>query len=439
MLITASEVASVAHGTLVGLDCEASGIAFDSRTLRRGEAFVALGGDADGHDYLLSAAAAGASFAIVQRGKSVDALTCIEVDDCDVALTALGRHCRERLTATLGGRVIGITGSVGKTSTKDLVLAVLRSKFAKAHGPEKSLNNDIGVPVTIINAPDACGALVLEMGMRGLGEIARLCAVGVPQIGVITEVGDAHSERVGGIDGVVKAKAELLHGLPETGIAIVNSDSVNAMKTVHNISARVVTFGSSETAAVRWEIVSVDDRGCCTVRFTADNQSAVGVIPLPGIHMASNAAAAVAVGHSCGIGIEQCVEALANVQSAPQRMQWVTGQHGLRILDDSYNANPVSVAAALRTIAESPAKQRFAVLGVMAEVSDSVNVHRGIAALCGQLGIELLALETDLYGTTALSVAEIIDALRELDSNNVVVVKGSRMAATERVVHSLIS
>jgi len=437
MLITASEVASVAHGTLVGLDCAASGIAFDSRTLRRGQAFVALVGDANGHDYLLSAAAAGASFAIVQRGKSVDALTCIEVDDCDAALTALGHHCRERLTATLGGRIVGITGSVGKTSTKDLVLAVLRSKFTNAHGPEKSLNNDIGVPVTIINAPDACDALVLEMGMRGLGEIARLCEVGRPQIGVITEVGDAHSERVGGIDGVVRAKAELLRALPESGIAVVNSDSVNAMKTVHNMSARVVTFGSSETAAIRWEIVSVDERGCCTVRFTADNQSAVGVIPLPGTHMASNAAAAVAVGISCGIEIEQCVEALLNVQSAPQRMQWVTGQHGLRILDDSYNANPVSVTAALRTIAEVPAKQRYAVLGVMAEVSDSANVHREIIALCRQLGIELLALETNLYGTTALSVTEVVDALRELDSNNVVVVKGSRMAATERVVQAL--
>ena len=366
-------------------------------------------------------------------------LTCIEVDDCDAALTALGRHCRERLASSLGGRVVGITGSVGKTSTKDLVLAVLRSQFTNAHGPEKSLNNDIGVPATIVNAPDTCDALVLEMGMRGLGEIARLCAVGIPQIGVITEVGDAHSERVGGIEGVVRAKAELLQALPESGIAIVNSDSVNAMKTVHSISARVVTFGSSETAAVRWEIVSVDERGCCTVRFAADNQSAVGVVPLPGIHMASNAAAAVAVGISCGIGIEQCVQALLHVQSAPQRMQWMTGAHGLRILDDSYNANPVSVAAALRTIAESPAKQRFAVLGVMAEVSDSVKVHGEIAQLCGQLGIELLALETGLYGTTALSVTEIVAVLSERDSSNVVVVKGSRMAATERVVHSLIN
>ena len=438
MLIIASEVASVAHGTLVGLDCEASGIAFDSRTLRRGQAFVALGGDADGHDYLSSAAAAGAPFAIVRRGKSIDALTCIEVDDCDAALTALGRHCRERLASSLGGRVVGITGSVGKTSTKDLVLAVLRSQFMNAHGPEKSLNNDIGVPVTIINSPEACDALVLEMGMRGFGEIARLCEVGHPQIGVITEVGDAHGERVGGVAGVIRAKAELLQALPESGIAIVNSDSVNAMKTVHNISAHVVTFGSSETASVRFEIVSVDERGCCTVRFTAENQSAVGVVPLPGTHMASNAAAAVAVGISCGIGIGRCVEALANVQSAPQRMQWMTGPRGLRILDDSYNANPVSVAAALRTIAETPAARRCAVLGVMAEVTDSAAAHQEIAALCRQLGIELLSLETDLYGTSAMTVTQIVAALSELDSNNVVVVKGSRMAATERVVHALI-
>ena len=437
MLITASEVALVAHGTLVGLDCEASGIAFDSRSLRHGQAFVALVGDADGHDYLQPAAAAGAPFAIVQRGKSIAALTCIEVDDCDAALTALGRHCRERLSASLDGRVIGITGSVGKTSTKDLVLAVLRSKYSNAHAPEKSLNNDIGVPVTIINAPDSCDALVLEMGMRGLGEIARLCEVGHPQIGVITEVGDAHSERVGGIEGVVRAKAELFQSLPSSGVAIVNSDSVNAMKTVHGIAAQVVMFGSSETASVRGEIVSSDERGCCTVRFTAGDESAVGTVPLPGIHMASNAASAVAVGLACGIGITQCVQALSNAQSASQRMQWVTGRNGVRILDDSYNANPISVAAALRTVAETPAKRRFAVLGVMAEVLDSQKAHQEIAELSRQLGIELLALETDLYGTNALSLTDVADTLGQVDSDTVVLVKGSRIAATERVVQAL--
>ena len=437
MLITASEVASVAHGTLVGLDCEASGIAFDSRTLRFGQAFVALVGDADGHDFLQAAATAGAPFAIVQRGKSISGLTCVEVDDCDAALTALGRHCRERLSGSLEGRVIGITGSVGKTSTKDLVLAVLRSKYANAHGPEKSLNNDIGVPVTIINASDVCDALVLEMGMRGLGEIARLCDVGQPQIGVITEVGDAHSERVGGIDGVIRAKAELVQALSSSGIAIVNSDSVNAMKTVHGIAAQVVTFGSSESASVRWEIVSSDERGCCTVRFTAGDESAVGTVPLPGIHMASNAASAVAVGLACGIGIAQCVHALSNAQSASQRMQWVNGRNGVRVLDDSYNANPISVAAALRTVAETPAKKRYAVLGVMAEVLHSDSAHQEIATLCRQLGIELLALETDLYGTNVLSLTDVANTLGQVDSDTVVLVKGSRIAATERVVQAL--
>jgi UDP-N-acetylmuramoyl-tripeptide--D-alanyl-D-alanine ligase len=398
---------------------------------------VALVGDADGHEYLQAAATAGAPFAIVQRGRSISALTCIEVDDCDAALTSLGRHCRDRLSGSLDGRAIGITGSVGKTSTKDLVLAVLRSKFTNAHGPEKSLNNDIGVPVTIINAPESCEALVLEMGMRGFGEIARLCDVGQPQIGVITEVGDAHSERVGGIEGVVRAKAELVQALPASGVAIVNSDSVNAMKTVHGIAASVVTFGSSETASVRWEIVSTDDRGRCTVRFTAGDESAVGVVPLPGIHMASNAASAVAVGVTCGIGITQCVQALSNAQSANQRMQWVSGRNGLRILDDSYNANPMSVAAALRTVAETSAKQRFAVLGVMAEVLHSDVAHREITSLCIQLGIELLALETDLYGTNALSLTDIANTLGQRDSDAVVLVKGSRVAATERVVQEL--
>jgi UDP-N-acetylmuramoyl-tripeptide--D-alanyl-D-alanine ligase len=155
--------------------------------------------------------------------------------------------------------------------------------------------------------------------------------------------------------------------------------------------------------------------------------------------MASNAASAVAVGITCGIGIEQCVEALLNMQSASQRMQWVVGRNGIRILDDSYNANPISVAAALRTVAETTAKKRYAVLGVMAEVLESEIAHQEIATLCRQLGIELLALETDLYGTSALSLSGIANILNGLDSNAVVLVKGSRVAATERVVQELMA
>jgi UDP-N-acetylmuramoyl-tripeptide--D-alanyl-D-alanine ligase len=153
--------------------------------------------------------------------------------------------------------------------------------------------------------------------------------------------------------------------------------------------------------------------------------------------MASNAAAAVAVGITCGIEIEKCVAALLNAQNGRQRMQWVTGKSGLRILDDSYNANPISVTAALRTVAETSASQRYAVLGVMAEVLNSSKVHQEIAAFCQRLGITLLALETDLYGTNALSVTDVSSTLAGLDADAVVLVKGSRVAAAERVVQSL--
>jgi UDP-N-acetylmuramoyl-tripeptide--D-alanyl-D-alanine ligase len=155
--------------------------------------------------------------------------------------------------------------------------------------------------------------------------------------------------------------------------------------------------------------------------------------------MASNAASAVAVGITCGIGIAQSVEALSKTQSANQRMQWVVGRNGIRILDDSYNANPISVAAALRTVAETPAQKRYAVLGVMAEVLHSDIAHQDIAALCRQSGIELLALETDLYGAGALSLADVARTLDGLDSSAVVLVKGSRVAATERVVQDLMA
>jgi UDP-N-acetylmuramoyl-tripeptide--D-alanyl-D-alanine ligase len=259
MRMTASEVAFAAHGTLTGPDVEANGISFDSRSLVAGQAFVAVGAERDGHEFCQDAISRGASFLLVNHGKQIDGVTCVEVDNTLDALAFIGTYLRQKLSAQLQNRVVGITGSVGKTSTKDLVLAVLSGGFTQVHGPEKSLNNDIGVPVTIANAPDGCDALVLEMGMRGFGEISRLCAIGQPIIGVITEIGDAHSSRVGGIEGVVRAKAELVRSLPANGIAIVNADSVNAMRTVIGIEARVVTFGSQEGADVIWSVHSVDE------------------------------------------------------------------------------------------------------------------------------------------------------------------------------------
>jgi UDP-N-acetylmuramoyl-tripeptide--D-alanyl-D-alanine ligase len=437
MRITASEVALATHGQLIGPDVSAHGIAFDSRALLDQQAFVAIPGARDGHDFLGDAFSNGAPFAIVTKGHAVEGKTCVEVSDTVVALAALGRHCRERLTGTVDGRVVGITGSVGKTSTKDLVRAVFGSEFKRTHAPDRSLNNDIGVPVTIINAPDDCDALIVEMGMRGFGEIARLCDIALPTIGVITAIGDAHGERVGGIKGVVRAKAELLNALSDTGTAIVNVDSDLVMEAAKESKARHFTFGFSPSSDVCCEIVASDARGSMTVRFTHSNDSATGVVPLIGTHMVTNAAAAVAAGIAVGISLAQCVRALENVTPAPQRMRWMAGHAGARILDDSYNANPLSMMAALETVASIDAFRRIAVLGLMAEVDDAAAAHSDIAAACAQLNIELLPLDTDLYGVPALSIEKVLEQLASIDESVVVLVKGSRVAATERVVQLL--
>ena len=437
MRITASAVALATGGTLIGADAEAFGLSFDSRDLRAGQAFVAIVDSRDGHEFLTDAVSKGAPFAVVQRGKAHHALPCVEVDNSVTALAAVGSMCREQMVPTVADRVVGVTGSVGKTSTKDLICAVLRSSFQAVHGPEKSLNNDLGVPVTIIDAPDQCDALVLEMGMRGLGEISRLCDIARPVIGVITEVGDAHSERVGGIDGVVQAKSELVRALPAHGVAIVNADSVYAMQTIRNCVARTLTFGASNSADVRFAIASAANDGTSTATFYFQGDSCEGYIPLPGAHMVSNAAAAVAVGVTLGIPLRTCVAALSNVEQAAHRMVWVDGVRGLRILDDSYNANVTSMTAALHTLARIPATKRIAVLGAMAEVVDPVSSHAQIARLCEELHIELLSLETDLYGTGSLSLGEVVFHLEEHGEGTIILAKGSRVAAVERIVQAV--
>lgn len=434
----ASEVAQATHGDLVGPDVEAHGISFDSRALRQGQAFVALESTRDGHDFCDAALSNGAAFLLVHRGRAVQGATCVEVDDTVNALAMLGAYLRSKISAQLNGHIVGITGSVGKTSTKDLVLAVLSGGFEHVHGPEKSLNNDIGVPVTIINAPDDCDALVLEMGMRGFGEITRLCDIASPLIGVVTAVGDAHSARVGGIEGVVQAKAELLQSLPGNGVAIVNADSLTVMQTTQNIHARVFTYGSSSGVELRWTIEKTNSEGCCEVLFEHQNEKVRARVPFPGEHMVSNAAAAIAVGVSCEMPFALAVKAMASAVASPQRMHWLTTKSGLRVLDDSYNANSLSVQAALHTIAGIAAPFKFAVLGAMAEVDNEEQAHQNIRVLCEDLGIQLLALETDLYGSPSFTLKEILNEVQNATKDSVVLVKGSRAAATERVVKSLL-
>ena len=433
MRITASDVSRAVSGTLIGQDAIAQGCAFDSRTLQPHEAFVAIVGERDGHDFLSDARERGARFALVQRGRSIDQLTCIEVEDTVVALAAMGQMCRAQLNESVAQRVVGITGSAGKTSTKNAVRAVLEAGFAHVYASAQSLNNDIGVPITIINAPDDCDALIVEMGMRGFGEIERLCEVARPTIGVITNVGDAHSERVGGLDGVARAKGELIESLPENGTAILNVDDPRVAAMSSRTWAGVMTYGSALGADVRWAVLDVLTDGRVRTRFDYDGESAEATPRLPGAHMAANAAAAIAVGIATGMGLEKSVSGVGREEAEPGRVIWRDGVAGARILDDTYNANSSSMIAALHVLARSEARQRYAVLGQMFELSEPEKAHHHIAEVAKDLGIQIVAIETALYGVEPTSLSDIAARLG-LQENDAVLVKGSRAARMERVV-----
>lgn len=436
MRIDAASAARIVSGTLVGNDAVADGIWFDSRTLVPGRAFVAIRAERDGHDHLEAARAAGAPFALVERGRSLEGLPCVEVGDTLAALAAIGAHCRDRLSAPSAGRVVGITGSAGKTSTKQLIGAVLESGFPGAVASAASLNNDIGVPVTLACAPESAPAIVLEMGMRGFGEIGRLCTIARPEIGVVTNVGDAHSARVGGRDGVARAKSELVQSLSGSGTAVLNADDSRVAAMSSLTRARILRFGSGSSADVRWSIESRDRDGRATARFEHAGATATGIVPLIGDHMVANAAAAVAVGLACGMGLHDCVAALATAEGIGGRGTWhVAGD--MRILDDSYNANSTSVTAALAVLASAGTGTLYAVLGEMAEIDEPERAHRLIAEGAADLGIELLALETSMYGRPAKSIEEVLEIVRDAGECSVLV-KGSRAARTERVVEALL-
>jgi UDP-N-acetylmuramoyl-tripeptide--D-alanyl-D-alanine ligase len=359
------------------------------------------------------------------------------VDDTTAALAVLGRALRDELQTRSLQHVVGITGSAGKTTTKNFVRAVLQAGFASVYAAEASLNNDIGVPVTIANAPDDVEALVIEMGMRGFHEIDRLCGIAAPNIGIVTNVGDAHGDRVGGPDGIAAAKGELIASLSADGVAVLNADDDRVRAMASRTTARVITFGRGENADVRYEITEADEDGRCTAVFTFDNQTATGTPMLPGEHMVINAAAALAAGLACGMSLTTAAKGIGREELETGRMCWLEAVNGLRILDDSYNANEHSMLAALQVIADLPVKTRFAVLGAMAEIFDSVAAHRRIADFAQEHKITVIGLETDLYGTPAMSLEE---ALKELAFHHphVVLVKGSRSSKTERVVHELI-
>ncbi len=438
---TLSELAGVTGGRLVGLDGPLTTATMDTRRLVDGQVFVALRAERDGHHFLDDAARRGAVGALVSAdhdGPRPPGLAVVEVTDPLDALTAWAAAARQAYDRP----VIGITGSVGKTSARTATSTVLAGAGWDVTETPASWNNQIGVPLTLIAAADHGGdAVVLELGARLPGDIAHLTGLVRPTVAVVTAVAEAHLETLGSLAGVQAEKGALVEGVAPGGTAVLNVDDprVAAMASRAPIDTGVVSVGESPDAEVRIVAIELDDLGRVHLELTADDADHHLALPVTGRHWASIAALAVATGRAVGVDVAVAVEALADLEVTPSRMQRHVTPDGVVVLDDAYNANPASVASALRTLAEVPAGRRVAVLGQMAELGeDRRALHRRIATLAEELGIEVVAVDEADYGPTPIGLDEATERCRALRAGDIVLVKASRVAGLERLVTALI-
>ncbi len=435
----ASDIAAVVDGAVEGdsgasIECATQ----DSREVdsARDWMFVPLEAERDGHAFVGDAVAAGSR--IVLAAKPVDAgnATVVRVRDTGDALIRLGTASRRRL---VNSQVVGITGSVGKTTTKDFARTVF-SQQASVQASIRSFNNEIGLPLTLINAVESeADFVILEMGARGIGHISMLCEIGQPTIGIVTTVGSAHTSEFGSVEAVADGKGELVESLPATGLAVLNADVPLVVAMAERTLAQVVTFG--DAGDVRAESIELSDDLIPRFRLVSDWGRAEVEVGARGAHLIDNALAVAAAALATGIPLEAVARGLAKPVLSPMRMELLRMSTGARILDDTYNANPLSVAAALRSLAALSANRRIAVLGVMAELGDESRVeHERMARLAGSLGIEVIAVAAPEYGPAATHLNDheaAVERLGLLHEGDAVLVKGSRVAALERVVARL--
>lgn len=408
------------------------GVGNDTRALRPGSLFVALVAERDGHEFVPAAAAAGAAAALVARRLDVD-LPQLIVDDPASSLLGLGTWARGMLTVP----VIGITGSVGKTTTKDLLASVF-ARLGPTAASERSFNNEVGVPLTLFNADRDAVVVIVEMGARGVGHIELLCEVAAPTAAVVTAVTAAHMETFGSLEAIAAAKGELVEALPSNGLAVLNADDPLVAEMASRSAASVLTFGDAGDVRAS-QVELADDLRARFVLHSPWGSEPVR-LGVRGAHNVSNALAAAAAamgsGETLGMGLDEVVSGLADEALSPWRMELMTSPEGARILNDSYNANPASMRAALRALASLPARRRVAVLGPMAELGEGGPAeHLAVAEVAAELGIEVVAVGTDDYGIAP--VGDVVAALGPLDGDVAVLVKASRAGGLEAVAAQL--
>lgn len=441
MRFSAAEVAAAVAGTLYGDDVEIDGVAIDSRRVSGGELFVPIVAERDGHDFISAAIERGAAAHLTERPVGDDdggaSRPVIAVAHTATALLELGRMARGRLP----DRVVGVTGSVGKTSTKDLLGAILARRYSTA-ASEHSFNNELGVPITLANAPDGTEAAVIEMGARGPGHIALLCDIARPTVGIVTTVAEAHLEMYESIEAVARAKGELIEGLPATGTAVLNADDPRVAAMAERSSATVLLFGE-RGGDVRAEGVTLDrDIRPSFILATAWGNAPV-TLAVHGRHQVTNALAAATAALAVDVTLDDVVSGLSTAAVSAMRMDLVRTASGALVLDDAYNANPTSMRAALDALADLDVHRRIAVLGTMAELgADGPRLHRDVAAHAEGLGIRVIAVGEPAYAVaradTVEDVAEALTVLGDIGDGDAVLVKGSRVAGLEAVVAELL-
>lgn len=470
--VSLDDIAEVTGGAvvdgplMVGVSGEevVTAVSTDTRTLPPGALFVALRGERhDGHDHLAAAAAKGANALLVEddhspavaRALREAALPHVVVLDTLHALGDVARFVRDAFR----GPVVGITGSVGKTTTKELVALVLGLNFNVLKS-EANFNNEIGVPQTIFGLEPSHTALVLEMGMRGVGQILRLCEIGAPTVGVITGVGLSHIELLGSRAAIARAKAELFEMLPLDGLAVypAQDDFAGDLRARFK-GTNALSFAVDAPADVRATSLTRHENGW---RFTAETPWGRGklFLPSPGRFNVQNALSAVAVGGYLGIPLDSIARALLRWTPPPMRMETRTTPGGVTILLDAYNAAPDSMAGALATLAETPVTtpggRRIAALGEMRELGDfAAEAHRTVGRAAAQAAPDLLILVGPLmsfaaeaaeeagvlpeiiaqYATAEEAAAAIADMVRPGD---ILLVKGSRAMTMEKLVEGLL-
>ncbi|MBD2232307.1 UDP-N-acetylmuramoyl-tripeptide--D-alanyl-D-alanine ligase [Phormidium tenue FACHB-1052] len=412
-------------------------ITTDSRDVRENALFIALTGDRfDGHGFVEAAIAQGALAAVVEQDKLIPHLPCLPVADTLVAYQALGHWWRTQQQAS----IVAITGSVGKTTTKELIAAALGTQGA-VHKTQANYNNDIGVPKTLLQLQPEHAFGVIEMGMRGPGEIARLARIAVPDVAVITNVGTAHIGRLGSEQAIANAKCELLAESPQA-IAVLNHDNARLIATARTVWAgRTITFGL-EGGDIQGQLVNPE---------TLDVQGVRLPLPLPGRHNALNLLAAIAVMQALDLDWRVLSQGIS-VDLPSGRARQISLPNDIVLLDETYNAGVESMTAALHLLAETPGQRRIAVLGTMKELGErSFDLHRQVGQVVDNLGLdalltladpdESLALAEGAAGVKTASFADHQSLAQHLQGmlqpGDRVLLKASRSVALDRVVETL--